>query len=91
MKSSEQAVISASSISLNETNLKTILRELYEGLRQFCEAIGYVQGYKFSSHEDITLFLKSVLKEESISERFDRYRILRNRIIIMAMILLQRL
>jgi hypothetical protein len=78
IRSSQQAIKSVSNLAINETNKKTILRELYEGLRQFCEAIGYINGYKFFSHEDITIFLKEILKESSISMKFDRYRKLRN-------------
>lgn len=80
LESSKEAIESVSSLDINKINKKTILRELYEGLRQFCEAIGYIKGYRFSSHEEITLFLKEILKEASISIKFDRYRILRNRI-----------
>jgi len=80
IRSSQQAIKSVSNLTINKTNKKTILRELYEGLRQFCEAIGYIKGYKFSFHEEVTLFLKDILKEHSLSIKFDRYRVLRNRI-----------
>jgi len=63
---------------LSEGKQKTILRELYEGLRQFCEAIGYQKGYQFLDHESITFFLDDILKENSIATKFDRYRKLRN-------------
>ena len=78
IRSSQQAIKSVSDLAINETNKKTILRELYEGLRQFCEAIGYTKGYKFLSHEDATIFLREILRESSISMKFDRYRKLRN-------------
>ena len=77
-KSSIQAVETAKTIRLNETASKTILRELYEGLREYCEAIGYLRGYKFQDHESIGFFLRDVLKEESLFKKFDRYRRLRN-------------
>ena len=67
-------------ISLNESTLRTIFRELYEGLREYIEAIGFLNGYKFLDHISITHFLKDVLNEEVISEKFDRYRKIRNRI-----------
>jgi hypothetical protein len=76
--SSKQAIETAKIIELNTNSLKTILRELYEGLREFCEGIGYIKGYKFLDHESITFFIRDVLKEESISRQFDRYRKLRN-------------
>ncbi len=78
LKASSEAIEAAKALPFQETKLKSILRELYEGLRQYCEAIGYFKGYKFSSHEVITLFLKEILKEPIIAEKFDRYRKLRN-------------
>ncbi len=78
IKSSTQAIKVAKAISLNANSVKTILRELYEGLREFCEAIGYSKGYKFLDHESIGYFLRDILKEQSIYGKFDRYRRLRN-------------
>ena len=77
-KSSVQAIETAKLISLNIDSLKTILRELYEGLREYCEAIGYLHGYKFLDHESISFFIRDILKEQSIYKKFDRYRKLRN-------------
>ena len=77
-ESSIQAIETAKLIQLNPNALKSILRELYEGLREYCEAIGYLQGYKFLDHESITYFLRDILREPLISKRFDRYRKLRN-------------
>ena len=77
-KSSIQAIETAKAIQLNSNTSKSVLRELYEGLREYCEAIGYLRGYKFLDHESITYFLRDMLKEESISKKFDRYRKLRN-------------
>lgn len=78
IKSSKESIETAKNIPIKESSLKSIFREFYEGLRQYCEAIGYLKGYKFSSHEAITFFLKDILKEEIISNKFDRYRKLRN-------------
>ena len=77
-ESSIQAIETAKIIPLKVSSTKTILRELYEGLREYCEAIGYTKGYKFLDHESITHFLRDILKEDSISKKFDRYRKLRN-------------
>ncbi|MEM4214913.1 MAG: hypothetical protein QW484_00920 [Candidatus Pacearchaeota archaeon] len=78
IKSSEQAITTAKTIPLTEVSLKTIFRELYEGLRECCEAIGYMKGYKFLDHISIAFFLRDVLKQESAAKKFDRYRKLRN-------------
>ena len=77
-KSSIQAIETAKMIPVKQNTLKSILRELYEGLREYCEAIGYLRGYKFLDHESIGYFLRDVLKEQSVSMKFDRYRMLRN-------------
>lgn len=77
-KSSIQAIETARIIQLNPNTLKSILRELYEGLREYCEAIGYLRGYKFLDHESIGYFLRDILKEQSAYIKFDRYRRLRN-------------
>ena len=78
LKSSIQAIETARVISLTADSSKSVLRELYEGLREYCEAIGYLRGYKFLDHESITYFLMDILKEEQVSKKFDRYRRLRN-------------
>lgn len=77
-KSSIQAVETAKEISLTIKTSKTILRELYEGMREYCEAIGYLRGYKFLDHESVGFFLRDILKEQSLFKKFDRYRKLRN-------------
>ena len=78
IKSSEQALSTAKIIPFKEETLKTIFRELYESLREYCEALGYIKGYKFLNHESITNFLDEVLEKKEISLKFDRYRKLRN-------------
>ena len=78
IKSSIQAIQTAKTITLNEASSKTILREIYEGLREFCEAVGYSKGYKFLDHESIGYFLRDILGEQSVYRKFYRYRKLRN-------------
>src|SRR3989338_7283084 len=72
--SSIQAIETAKVIPLDVGTSKTILRELYEGLREHCEAIGYLKGYKFLDHESIGYFLRDILKEQHAHNKFDRYR-----------------
>lgn len=78
IKSSEQALNTAQIIPLKEETAKTVFREIYESLREYCEALGYIKGYKFLNHESITDFLNEILKEEDISLKFDRFRKIRN-------------
>jgi hypothetical protein len=77
-KSAIQAIETAKKIPLMQDTSKSIFRELYEGLREYCEAIGYLKGYKFLDHESIGFFIRDILGEESVSRNFDRYRKLRN-------------
>ena len=63
---------------MDKDSTKSILRELYEGLREYCEAIGYSKGYKFLDHESIGYFLRDILKDSSVYNKFNRYRKLRN-------------
>ena len=37
-----------------------------------------MRGYKFLDHESVGYFLRDILKEQSVSMKFDRYRRLRN-------------
>ncbi len=78
VKASAEAIHAAKELLLNETNAKSILRELYEGLRQYCEALGVSRGLKFGSHEVIAIFIADTLSEKRIAFRFDTYRKIRN-------------
>jgi len=80
LTSSKQAIETAKIIPFRKQTLKTIFRELYEGLREYCEAIGYLKGYKFLDHESISYFITEILREETLANQFDRYRKLRNKI-----------
>ena len=76
--SSKQAVETAIIIPVQQNTLKSILRELYEGLGEFCEGLGYQRGYKFQDHESTGYFIRDILGEPSVASVFDRYRRLRN-------------
>ncbi len=78
MKASEEAIATASKIPLEPSAYKSIVRELYEGLRQYAEALGIQEGYKFESHEVITYFLDEIKNEKKASLQFDKYRRIRN-------------
>ena len=77
-KTSEESLLAIKMIPLNEISSKTIMRELYEALREFVECIGFFHGYKFSNHISMVDFLNDFLKENLISIKFNRYRRIRN-------------
>lgn len=78
IEASKDTINTTKLILLNNKTARSIFRELYEGLRQYCEALGYLYGYKFLSHESITYFISDILKEENTANYFDRARKLRN-------------
>jgi len=80
IKSSKQALETIKTMPINENSSKTILRELYTALMQYIEAIGYLKGYKFLSHKSMTYFIKEILNNNILAEKFDRYRKIRNNI-----------
>jgi hypothetical protein len=65
-------------INVTSKSAKTIVRDLYECLRQCCEAKAYKHGFKFANHEVIKYFLKEKLKLRTPSIQFDRLRKIRN-------------
>ena len=78
LKSADEAIYAARKLPLESRTLKSIIRELYEALRQYCEALGYCNGYKFLSHEVITSYLEEMINEPRLAAKFDRYRKIRN-------------
>lgn len=80
LKMSERRLSFIGKLAIDNLNAPIILAELYESLREVCEAIIAIKGYKVYSHECITSFLKEVLHEDLLSDGFDRYRRIRNSI-----------
>ena len=70
----------AKSIRLDEKTCSTTFTLYYEALREICEAICCIHGYKVYSHEAFTFFFKEHLNEQIIAMKFDRLRMNRNRI-----------
>ena len=66
--------------AVDEKNTDVLFKNYYDSLREICEAVAISKGYKIYQHEAITLFLREILKEEEISFKFDRFRVLRNSI-----------
>lgn len=65
------------SIDLSKVSATVLLVNYYDSLRQILEAITLLEGYKVLSHEAYTYYLKKI-NENSIAEKFDRFRKLRN-------------
>ncbi len=78
IESAENRIKIISQIKLNEESCAVIFTNFYESLREICEAITILKGYKIYSHEALALFLKKILKEEAIFYKFNKFRIMRN-------------
>ncbi|MFH0836964.1 MAG: hypothetical protein V1870_02440 [Candidatus Aenigmatarchaeota archaeon] len=67
-----------SKLGISEENSSIVFTNYYDSLREICDAICLLNGYKIYSHEAIGLYLRDFLKEQAIFNKFDRFRILRN-------------
>lgn len=78
LKMSENKLEFLSRQTIDEKSASLILTLYYEALREVCEALASLKGFKIYSHEAIVHFLKRNLSEDAASAIFDRYRKLRN-------------
>ncbi len=67
-------------IPINDISARRLMCDYYDLLRMLIGAIAALDGIKSYSHEAFTYFLKDIKKEDIISEKFDRYRLIRNRL-----------
>lgn len=77
IKMAEQNIAFVEMLPEKEEGASVVLSQSYESLRQILEAITLNEGYKVYSHEAYTSYLKK-LGKESVAQRFDRLRKLRN-------------
>jgi len=75
---SDSRIAMISGISLNERNASVVFTNYYDSLREICEGIAILNGYKIYLHEAIALFIREILKENAIFMKFDRFRLMRN-------------
>lgn len=78
LRMSRSTLAFTSSCTIDEQNASTLLSAAYEGIRQICEAICAINGYKVYSHEAYTSYLQEILGEQALAHKFDRLRKLRN-------------
>ncbi len=53
---------------------------IYDALRSILEALALQRGFKIYNHECYTPFLKEILNESALGDKFDEFRKLRNAI-----------
>lgn len=66
-------------IKIDDISARKIMSNYYDILRSVLEAMSIIDEYKIYSHEAFTYFLKEK-GEGIISEKFDRFRKIRNKI-----------
>ncbi|MEK6898762.1 MAG: hypothetical protein AABW79_01560 [Nanoarchaeota archaeon] len=77
-QTSENKKLSADILPLNETTITSKISLYYDSARELLEAIAISKNFKIYNHECYTCFLKEIVKNEELSQLFDRLRILRN-------------
>jgi len=66
-------------LAITKESARKIMTNYYDVLRSLLEAISSLDGYKIYLHEAFTYYLKEK-GENIISIKFDRFRIIRNKI-----------
>lgn len=77
MSTSKLDLIFLSKLEINKESARKIMSNYYDVLRSILEAVAAIDGYKIYSHEAFTFFLKEK-QENVISEKFERFRKIRN-------------
>ncbi|MEK6856185.1 MAG: hypothetical protein AABX66_03450 [Nanoarchaeota archaeon] len=80
VESAESKLKVAKSIPQNEISYSSIIVLAYDSLRTLLEAVASKSGYKIYNHECFTSFLNEILHKNSLAEKFDSVRAVRNRI-----------
>lgn len=66
-------------MKIDDSSSRKLVSNFYDILRALLEALAISKGYKIYSHEAFTFFLNEI-GEESLSEKFEVYRKIRNKI-----------
>ena len=78
LKSSSKKLQSEKRLELDDTTASSKISLAYDALRELLEALAISKGYKIYNHDCYTAFLKEIVKESEIGDKFDRFRRLRN-------------
>ena len=78
--SASKKLITANLIKLNETTASSKVSLTYDALRELLEALAIENGFKIYNHECYCAFLKEVIKETNLGDKFDDFRRIRNSI-----------
>ncbi len=80
LKNSLKKLESQELLPLNETTASSKLSLAYDALRELLEALAALKGFKIYNHECYCAFLKEIMNESLLGDKFDEIRKLRNKI-----------
>lgn len=80
INSSNKKFKTQNTISLNNDTATSKISLIYDSLRELLEALAISKGYKIYNHECYFCFLKEILNESSIGDKFNDIRKVRNNI-----------
>jgi uncharacterized protein (UPF0332 family) len=80
LKSSQNKFETASRIGLDDITAASKISLFYDSLREILEAVAIGKGYKIYNHDCYCAFLKEIMKQDMLSELFDKTRKIRNSI-----------
>lgn len=78
--SSKRKLITAKRIIIDEITSSSVISLFYDSLRELLESIALSKGFKIYNHECYTSFIREILKQDKISNEFDKFRKIRNSI-----------
>lgn len=80
IKSSGKKLSTQDSITLNDDTATSKVSLTYEALRELLEALAISNGFKIYNHECYCSFLKEILNNSQLADKFDNFRKIRNNI-----------
>ena len=78
IQSSSKKLKSQKKLELDNDTAGSKVSLAYDALRELLEALAISEGYKIYNHECYTAFLKQIMKESELGDRFDKFRKIRN-------------
>ena len=78
IKSSSKKLKSQKMLNLDDDTASSKISLTYDSLRELLEALAISKGLKIYNHECYTAFLKEVMNESYLGDKFDAFRKARN-------------
>ena len=78
LESSAKKMKSQSMLRTDDDTAASKVTLAYDALREMLEAVSVLRGYKIYNHECYTYFIKEVLGDSRLGDKFDRLRRIRN-------------